>query len=124
MAALGEVFFKIKEKGKERTDEILQELTRLMDKSIIEPTFIEKPYDTFTIARDLSEKMPDDRDQISPMDSFIVASATVDPNCHILYTTDAKLISNTRLQEIISDWRSGQNYKPISIRDVDDLIKH
>ena len=123
MPALGEVICKVKDKCDGRESEIMTELYRLLDNTI-HIRYIRDASDTFGLAKAFSKDVSDDRNRISPMDALITATATVDPDCSVLYTTDSILLSDARVSEIIDDWRCNNEYGSMSIRDVSDIIKH
>lgn len=122
MAALGESFHMIRIKSPDDCMTILGELNGLLDDGFLETRFIGDPAATFTLAKTISATTVDDRDQISPMDAFIAASAATDQTCAALYTTDSRLISNTDVSEEISSWRDSQGFPPMVIRDVSELF--
>ena len=122
MPALGESICKVKDKCEGRESEIMTEHYRLLD-SVLHICYIRDAPDTFGLAKTLPKDVSDDRNRMSPMDALITATATVDPDYSVLYTTDSKLLSDARVSEIIDDWRSGRGYIPLSTRDVSDIIK-
>ena len=123
MAAFGEVICKIRDKNGGRSVETLVELNRLLDRCIIVPFYIKNGYDTFGVAKKMTERNPDERDNISPMDAFIIASAITEPRCRTLLTSDSTLTFNPRLSEIANDYREQHGYDPFSIRNVDEILK-
>ena len=123
MPALGEAICMIRRKAKDRSIDVITELYRLIDADVLTVCYLNNAYDTFAIAKELSERVDDDRDWVSPMDAFIAASAVVDGNCTTLYTTDQNLISNYRVSDIIQRWRDKNDYPELQIRDIPDLLK-
>ncbi|MBO4552225.1 MAG: hypothetical protein J5673_03395 [Candidatus Methanomethylophilaceae archaeon] len=122
MPSLGESFCKIKDKCKGYELEIMEEINRLLDKTIC-VRYIRDAQETFGLAKRLSEDVDDDRNRVSPMDALIIATATVDPDCTTLYTTDSLLLSDARISEIINDWRENRGYRPMIIGEVYEIIK-
>ncbi len=56
------------------------------------------------------------------MDALIVATAIVDENCKVLYTTDSTLITDTAISEMMGEWRAQNNYDPLTIKDITEII--
>lgn len=123
MPAFGEVICKVRDKCGDNVHVVLKEMNRLMDDGIIVPCYLKNASATFNIAKELANIVEDDRDQISPMDALIAASATTDPCCTILYTTDIQLITDSRVSDIINDWRDERDYKPLAIRDISNILR-
>ena len=122
MPAFGEVLCKVRDKCKDDFETVLDEMNRLIDNGTVIPCYLKNAVDTFRIAKDLSAVMDDDRDQISPMDALIVASAVTNPNCTILYTTDSQLLSIS-LPDSAVDWRADNGCKSLAVRSILDIIK-
>ncbi len=122
MPALGEVFVKIRDKCGDRRNDVISEMNRLFDCNVVSPIYIKSSEDTFNLAKTFSKKANDDRDQISPMDALIVATAIVDKNCKVLYTTDSTLITDTAISEKMDEWRAQNNYDPLTIKDITEII--
>ena len=123
MPALGEAVYKVHEKNGDDADDILKELNRLMKKEFLRIRFINNPSKTFQIARQLSSEMDDDRDSISPMDALILATAITEQDCVAFYTTDTKLISDTRVRDIISESRNDLGFPEMRVCDIDDVLR-
>ena len=123
MPAIGEVFCKIRDKCKGRTDEVLLEMNRLFNSGLISPAYIHDSNDLFPLANVIARKTKDDRDQISTMDALIIAAATMDRNCSVLYTTDSQLIYDAGIANEINDWRDNKKYNPLTIRGVSEILK-
>ena len=123
MPAIGEVFCKIMDKCKTRTDEVLLEMNRLFDKGLISPAYIHDSENLFPLANTIAKKTKDDRDQISTMDALIIAAATMDCNCSVLYTTDSQLIYDAGVANKIDDWRNDRGFGSLKIRGVSEILK-
>lgn len=123
MPALGEAVYKVHEKCRNDADDVLGELNRLIQKDFLTVRFINNPSKTFQIARQLSSEMNDDRDSISPMDALILATAITEQDCVALYTTDTKLILDTRVKDIISDSRDDLGFQPMRVCDIYDILR-
>lgn len=123
MPALGEVVYKVHEKCGTDADEVLKELNNLMRKDFLKVRFINNPSNTFQIARQLSSEMSDDRDSISPMDALILATAITEQDCTRFYTTDRKLILDTRVGEVISSSRDELGFQPMYVCDMGDILR-
>ena len=123
MPALGEAVYKVHEKFGDDADDILKELNRLMKKDFLRIRFINNPSKTFQIARQLSSEMDDDRDSISPMDALILATAITEQDCIAFYTTDTKLISDTRVHDIISESRDDLGFQGMRICGIDEVLR-
>ena len=122
MPAIGEVFCKIREKSKDSKGAIL-EMNRLFDDNIVSPAYLNDGEEIFALAKKISKIMDDDRDQISPMDALIAATAAVDKNCDYLYTTDNMLISNITILDVIKEWRSENGYSQLNITDITEIVR-
>ena len=124
MPAFGETICKIRDKTGSNFQTVVSEIDRLIETNVVKTVYLQKASETYAIAKDLSVSMDDDRDQISPMDALIVASATTDPCCNIFYTTDSRLISDARVSEIIDEWREDRDgYERLSIRGISSILK-
>ena len=123
MPAIGEVFCKIRDKCKGRTDEVLLEMNRLFSMGLISPAYIHDSENLFSLANTIAKKTKDDRDQISTMDALIIAAATMDHNCSVLYTTDSQLIFDAGIGNEIDDWRDNKRFNPLAIRGVSEILK-
>lgn len=115
MPALGEVVYKVYDKCGADADEVLRELNNLIRKDFLKIRFINNPSKTFQIARQLSSEMSDDRDSISPMDALILAAAITEQDCIKFYTTDRKLILDTRVMDVISESRNELGFQPMRV---------
>ena len=51
-----------------------------------------------------------------------MATAIVDENCKVLYTTDSTLITDTAISEMMDEWRAQNNYDPLTIKDITEII--
>lgn len=122
MPALGESFHKIREKNPKDCMDILNVLVDLLNSRFLETRFIGDPAATFSLAKTISAATDDERDQISPMDALIAASAATDQTCSSLYTTDSRLISNANVSDDITSWRDSRGFPPLAIRDVSELF--
>ena len=123
MPALGEAVYKVHEKCGDNADEVLEELNRLIRTNFLRVRFINNPSKTFQIAKQLCSEMKDDRDSIYPMDALILATAITEQDCYALYTTDTKLILDTRVQDVISDSRDELGFQPMHVYDIDDILR-
>ncbi len=123
MPAFGEAICKIRDKDHDRYSDVLIEIDRLIQYGFLEIRYIMNPSETFSIAKRISYEASDDRDQISPMDAFIVATATTDPDCKSFCTTDSRLVSDSNVIETISEWREGHGYPEMNIMGVENILK-
>ncbi len=123
MPALGEAIHKVREKAKDRSREVFEELNHLLDNGIIEVRFIKNANDTFHIAQELSKNTTDDRDSISPMDALIAASAATDPQCKLFITNDSRLLLDGNVSETINNWREENGFIGLQIKDDSKIIK-
>ncbi len=124
MPAFGETICKIRDKTGSNFQTVVSEIDRLIETNVVKTVYMQNASETYAIAKDLSVSMDDDRDQISPMDALIVASATTDLRCNIFYTTDSRLISDARVSEIVDEWReSREGYCRLSIRGISSILK-
>ena len=121
MPAVGEVFCKIRDKRKDSQEAIL-EMNRLFDSKVVSPAYLKDGEEVFALAKEISKKMDDDRDQISPMDALIAAAATVDKNCVYLYTTDNTLMSDITILDTINEWRSERKYPQLKITEITNIL--
>jgi len=122
MAALGEAIIKIRDKNGIRSEEPLLELHRLLSAEVLKPYYIRNAYDTYQMARDIVRGTDDARDNISPMDALIVASAIAEPMCSTLVTSDKSLISNDTISRISLDYREEKGYAVLNITDLPSII--
>ena len=123
MPALGEAIHKVREKAKDRSREVFEELNRLLDNGIIEVRFVRNANATFHIAQELSKDTMDDRDSISPMDALIAASAATDPQCKLFIPNDSRLLLDGNVSEILNNWRSENRLTGLQINDDSKIIK-
>ena len=123
MPALGEAVYKVHEKCGDDAGDILRELNRLMKDGFLRVRFINNPSKTFQIARQLSSEMDDDRGSISPMDALILATAITEQDCVAFYTTDTRLIADTRVRDIISESREDLEFQEMRVCDIDDVLR-
>lgn len=123
MPALGEAIYKIHDKCGTNAEDALKELNRLIQKDFLRVRFINNPSKTFQIAKQLSSEMDDDRDSITPMDALILATAITEQDCIALYTTDTKLILDTRVKDIISESREDLGFQQMRVCDIDDILR-
>ena len=123
MPALGEAVYKIHEKCRDDADDVLMELNRLIRKDFLVVRFINNSSKTFQIAKQLSSEMNDDRDTISPMDAFILATAITEQDCTAFYTTDMKLILDTRVKDIISESRDDLGFQHMNVYGIDNILR-
>ena len=124
MPALGEVLCIIRDKCSDRSEDVIKEMNRLLDTGIVGTAYIHNANDLFSFANSITKETNDDRDQISPMDALIVATATTNPECSTLYTTDSVLLTNAGISDMIYDWRNNKNYDSLRIRDISEIIKN
>ena len=123
MAAFGEAICKVRDKRKDGSLEVFSELIRLLDAGVITPFYIKDGYNTYDVARKVAEPGWDARDNISPMDALIVASAIAEPSCTLLVTSDQTLTFNSKVSRIAREYREQRGYSPFKIKDVDVILK-
>ncbi len=123
MPAFGEAFCKIRDKAGERISEVREEMDRLIKDHYIEIRYLKEGSDLFGIAASLSKKDNDDRNNVSPMDALILASALVDKECTTFITTDTTLLMNSEILEIANNWRNENNLPDIKIADLNTILK-
>lgn len=123
VSALGEVISKIRDKKRDRAPEALLEIIRLLDADVVAPLYIRNGYDTYNLAKEMSNTVRDRRDFISPMDALIVASAVTEPMCSAFLTSDKTLISDEDLPLIANDYREQHGFGRFTIRGVAGLFK-
>ena len=79
----------------EYTQEIFQELERLIRSGFIRISYLKRDTSAFELtSRIISMKPKDERDSVSAMDALIVASSATDPECEIIYTEDNGIAFN------------------------------
>ena len=117
MPAVGEAVCKIMDKNNdEHTQEIFQELERLIRNGFIKISYLKQDASAFVLtSRIMSMKPKDERDSVSAMDALIVASSATDPDCEIIYTEDNGVAFNWELLQMLNDWRSQKGYPEVSI---------
>ncbi len=123
MVSLGEAFHQIRKKDPKCYSEPLNELNRLLDSGYLVTRYINDSTSTFSLAKEISAEVRDRRDQISPMDALIVSSAATDQTCSQFYTSDVKLISNSRVSDLITEWREDRHYCKMKILDASSLFR-
>ena len=57
------------------------------------------------------------------MDALILATAITEQDCVTFYTTDKKLILDTRVKDIISDSRDELGFQQMYVYDIDDIFR-
>lgn len=117
MPAVGEAVCKIMDKNSdEHTQEIFQELERLIKSGFIKISYLKRDASVFNLtSRIMSMKPKDERDSVSAMDALIVASSAIDPDCEIIYTEDSGIAFNWELLQTLNDWRLQRGYSQVSI---------
>ena len=121
--ALGEALHKIREKTGDKWEVSLKEMNRLMSMGFLNITYRRDYYDIFGLAKELCMPDEDGRNVISGMDALIAATAAVDSDCTTLYTTDSKLISDMRLNDVLKNWREEHGVSPLKITDLSSIIR-
>ena len=122
--ALGEVVQMLHLKcGRNDESEAHSELMRMMRSGFMEPRYIRDGENALMLARHLvADNGHDDRDNVSAMDALVTATAAVDPECDMLYTTDNELRRNERVLETVQDWRYGMGYRMMKIQTLDNIL--
>ena len=95
---------------RDRQIEIYSELNRLRNKGFIEVEYINDP-EVLKLASEMAKYMSDDRDQMSIMDSLIVATASADPECRSYYTEDVQEIRNARIWDLCTEFRERKGFE-------------
>lgn len=125
MPALGEVYFKQREKDSVRFDCSFNNLNRLIDKNFFDVRFIDEKGDTFGTAKEIMDRSrshKDERNVITPMDALILSMAIVDPHSSVFYTEDDKLFCNEDIFNIIDEYREKYDNK-LEIRRISNLLR-
>ena len=122
MPAFGEAICKIRDKSKENAEDSMLEMNRLMDAGFLTVRYLSNPYEIYGLARELSKGVNDPRDAVSPMDALIIASATVDQDCRSFYTTDAKLFTECRVKDTVSEWRENLGFDTMAILQLSKIL--
>ena len=112
-----------REKTSGRTTLPFGELQRLIDIGFLDVVYLSNPSQLYRFAGELCSPVHDERDVISPMDAQIVAAATVDSRCTVFYTTDVKLISDSRVNDRVKEWREDNGMEPLKIMDVSSILR-
>ena len=123
MAAFGEAICKVRDTCRDDIMQTMTEMNRLMDEGFFNVMYISNPSAVFRIAKDLSAGRKDGRDEISPMDALILASAVCEKDCDTFYTSDIKLLRDTNVQEIVCNERMDLGYEPLNIREVVEILR-
>ena len=123
MPAFGEAFCKIRDKAEGRIHDVREELDRLINANYIKIRYLRNGTDLFNIAAKLSKKNNDDRNNVSPMDALILASALTEPECTTFVTTDTTLLMNSDILELVEEWRSNNNMHELKIVDVNAIFR-
>ena len=123
MPAFGEAFCKIRDKAEDRIHDVREELDRLINANYIKIRYLRNGTDLFNIAAKLSKKNNDDRNNVSPMDALILASALTEPECTTFVTTDTTLLMNSDILELVEEWRSNNNMHELKIVDVNAIFR-
>ena len=123
MPAMGEMLYKIREKQPNDYRDSIDVLFKLVDSGFIEVRFISNASEVYNLAKKIVEEKGDSRDQISPMDALILATAVADQNCETFYTADAKLITASQTHGLVEKFREELGYEPMDVSDISDLIK-
>ena len=93
-----------------------------MDAGFLTARYLSNPYVIYGLARELSKGANDPRDAVSPMDVLIIASATVDQDCRSFYTTDAKLFTECRVKDTVSEWRENLGFDTMAILQLSKIL--
>ena len=123
MPAFGEAFCKIRDKAEDRIHDVREELDRLINANYIKIRYLRNGIDLFSIASRLSKKNNDDRNNVSPMDALILASALTEPECTTFVTTDTTLLMNSDILELVEEWRSNNDMHELKIVDVNAIFR-
>ena len=109
--------------GRDDEAEAHSELMRMMHSGFMEPRYIRDGENALMLAKRLIEDNGhDDRDNVSAMDALITATAAVDPECDMLYTTDNSLNYNGPVQEKVGEWRDNMGYRMMKIQTLNNIL--
>lgn len=122
MPAFGEAICKIRDKSKGNAEDAMLEMNRLMDTGFLAVRYLSNPYEIYGLARELSRSVNDQRDAVSPMDALILASATVDQDCRLFYTTDVKLYAGCKVLDTVSEWCESMGFDKMNVKQLSRIL--